>query len=160
MNMEESWLNFLKHSFQLDLLGEIPQLFRKPYCGTCSHWFLINKEGLHHLAVTSSPKEYEEILNDIDGKRHGIIRERDEVDVYTFFRFYGWCKRFPPMHRQSYSIIKFRTIFSLLNNSIPKKVSEYDFPLMPHESVCGEWREAKWVDDFVTENKLRTKSPT
>jgi putative acetyltransferase len=68
--------------------------------------------------------------------------------AYRDHRFYGWCKRFPPFQRSGYSIIGFRSLFSFLSRNIPQKVSEYDFPLMPHNSSCGEWKENRWVAEI------------
>jgi len=158
--IHEAWWNYLKE--ELDprttaFPSELPYLFREPHCATCSYWFLINGEGLHHLAITSSPKEYDEIINDLSGKRIHAYREKGRViDTYQDHRFYGWCKRFPPFQRSGYSIIGFRSLFSFLNRNIPQKVSEYDFPLMPHNSSCGEWKENSWVADFIS--KYRPKA--
>jgi hypothetical protein len=45
---------------------------------------------------------------------------------------------------------------SFLSRNIPQKVSEYDFPLMPHNCSCGEWKEGQWLADFV--QKFRGKA--
>jgi hypothetical protein len=155
--IHEAWWNYLKD--KLDprnraLPSELPYLFSEPYCATCSHWFLINEDGLYHLAVTSSPDEYDEILNDLSGKRICTYREKGEIkDTWLDHRFYGWCKRFPPVQRNGYSILRFRSLFSFLSRNIPQKISEYDFPLMPHDCSCGEWKEDNWVSDFVNKNR-------
>jgi hypothetical protein len=150
--VREAWWAYLSDMFP-DPLGELPYFFRDPYCGTCTHWFLINEDGLRHLALTSSPKEYDEIVNDMSGNRTGVYREKGVIkDTYRDHRFYGWCKRFPPVQRSGYSIIGFRTLFTFLSRNIPQKNAEYDFPLMPHSSSCGEWKQGSWVSDFVNKH--------
>lgn len=149
--IHESWWNYLK-SMSESRIGDMPYLFRDPHCGTCSHWHLIDEDALHNIAVTSSPKEYDEIFEGMSGKRLCVHREKGNVqDTYRDYRFYGWCKRFPPMHRGGYSVIGFRSFFTLLSRRVPNKISEYDFPLMPHDNTCGEWQEDKWVKNFLDE---------
>lgn len=151
--IRESWWKYLKDEFEFSTESP-PYLFRDPHCATCCHWFLINEEGLHHLSITSSPTEYDEIINDLKGKRHYTVREEGEIiDSYMDYRFYGWCRRFPPAQRNNYSIFSFRTLFTFLKRNIPQKVAEYDFPLMPHISSCGEWKESNWVPEFIKEQK-------
>ena len=152
--IHETWWNYLK--YMLDPMTtafplELPYLFSEPHCGTCSHWFLINGEGLNYLATTSSPREYDKIINDLNGKRMRTYRERGKViDSYRDHRFYGWCKRFPPLQRGGYSVIGFRSFYSFLSRNIPQKLSEYDFPLVPHDCSCGEWKENAWVPNFIS----------
>ncbi len=154
--IHESWRKYLEDMFANSLVpsDDMPYLFSDPHCGTCAHWFLINEDGLHHLAVTSSPSEYDEIIRDLSGERICVYREKGEyVDSYRDHRFYGWCKRFPPVQRGGYSILRFRSLFTFLNRNIPQKIAEYDFPLMPHNSSCGEWKEDNWLSDFVQKHK-------
>ena len=159
--IHEAWWNYLKD--ELDprttaFPSELPYLFREPHCGTCFHWFLINEDGLHHLAVKSSPDEYDERITDISGNRIGIYREKGKIkDTYRDYRFYGWCRRFPPVQRSGYSVLRFRSLFAFLSRKIPQKIAEYDFPLMPHNCSCGEWKEDDWVADFVNKNKRKAQ---
>jgi hypothetical protein len=155
--IHEAWWDYLKGIFEFSF-DDVPYLFRDPHCGTCSHWFLINEDGLHNLAVTSSPNEYDEIIKDLSGKRIYTYREKSEIkDTYRDYRFYGWCKRFPPVQRSGYSILGFRSLFTFMSRNIPKKVAEYDFPLMPHDSSCGEWKENSWVAIFINENNKKAQ---
>jgi hypothetical protein len=154
--IRETWWKHLNDMFDplLLVIEDLPYLFRDPNCATCFHWFLMNEDGLDHLANTS-PKEYQEVLTDLRGERIYHIREKDQMDdVYRSHRFYGWCKRFPPLFQhRGYSVIGFRSLFTFLSRHVPKKISEYDFPLMPFDSSCGEWKESPWVEDFVTKHK-------
>jgi hypothetical protein len=131
----EAWQRYLKDNCQSPF-GEIGWLFRGAYCGTCTHWFLINEDGLDHLATEASPREYyDEIIRDLNGKRIKDYKEHGKImDVYSDYRFYGWCRRFPPVQRRGYSILRFRSLLTFLSDHVPKKVAEYDFPLMPHDS--------------------------
>jgi hypothetical protein len=132
----------------------LPYIFQKPHCNTCVHWKLLNAEALDHIAI-SSPNEYDEIIKCFEGKRGRIVRDKGTVeDFYNEFRFFGWCKRFPPVYKQEgdYSIIRLRTLFSLLNSFNRKRIGEYGFPLMPHDEVCGEWKKDDWVDDWIKEH--------
>jgi hypothetical protein len=112
----EAWQRYLKDNCQSPF-GEIGWLFRGPYCGTCTHWFLINEDGLDHLATEASPREYyDEIIRDLNGKRIKDYKEHGKVQ------------------RRGYSILRFRSLLTFLSDHVPKKVAEYDFPLMPHDS--------------------------
>ena len=155
--IHEAFWKYLKNAFQYPTGEELPLEFRDSYCITCTYWFLINEAGLYHLAVTS-PNEHDEILRDLSGKRIETYREKGDIkDVYSTHRFYGWCKRFPPSQRNSYSVIRFRTIFSLINSNVPRNIAEYDFPLMPHDSSCGEWKEGPWVAEFISKHKWKAQ---
>jgi hypothetical protein len=146
----KTWWNYLRDLFAL---GGTPPLFELPHCATCSYWFLIDEEGLHHIALTSSPKEYDKIIDGLSGKLITAFKVDGKVeDVYQTHRFYGWCKRFPPVPRGGYSIIQFRSFASLLNRYIHRNISQYCFPLMPEDEWCGEWNKAKWVDSFIKTN--------
>lgn len=149
----KAWRGYLKNMLEPNYTGEKPWLFSNPFCGICAHWFIVRDRDLHHLATKASPREYDEIINDLSGNRLYDVREEgDIIDHYRAHRFYGWCKRYPPTQQGGYSIIGFRSIFTFLNRNIPQKVAEYDFPLMPHDSQCGEWKKGNWVDSFVKEN--------
>ena len=156
--IQKSWWNYLKKMFP-PLPGErLPYLFSDPHCGTCAHWFLIDYDGLHHLAITSSPSEYDNIVDDLKGNHIFDYRVNGEVeDVYTDYCFYGWCKRSPPVQRSGYSVVGFRSVFSFLSRNIPQKIAKYGFPLMPHDCSCGEWKENHWVADFVNKHMPASK---
>ena len=114
--IHEAWWSYLKEMFEFSFGEEVPILFESPHCGTCAHWFLINEDGLNHLAITSYPKEYDEIIKELSGNRVYAHREKGIVeDTYRDYRFYGWCKRYPPFQRSGYSIISFRSLFTLLS---------------------------------------------
>jgi len=155
--ISNAWWVYLKNMFKHGI-GDMPFLFETPHCGTCSNWFLIDEDGLDHIALTSAPGEYDEIIRDLKGERICDYREEGKIiDTYSDHRFYGWCKRFPPVPQSGHSIIGFRSFFSLLSRHIPKKVSEYDFPLMQHDNICGEWKKAKWVDKFIDQNRRKAQ---
>ena len=155
--IHEAWRNYLKGMFEFSI-DDIPYLFRDAHCVTRFHWFLIDEEGFYNLAVTSSPKEYDEIINDLSGNRVCTYKEKGEIkDTHRDQRFYGWCKRFPPVQRGKYSILGFLSLFTFLSRSIPQKVADNDFPLMPHDCSCGEWKENKRVADFVKENNKKSQ---
>jgi hypothetical protein len=152
--INEAWWTYLKDTFDSPIRGdELPIIFREPHCGTCSYWFLINNDGLDHVSKTSSPAEYDEIIKGLSGKRLFTYQDSKITDGWFDYRFYGWCKRFPPVQRSEYSILRFRSLFSFLIRRIHYKVAEYDFPLMPHDCSCGEWKRNKWVLDFINRNK-------
>jgi hypothetical protein len=155
--IHKAWWNYLKDMLDprtTDQPSELPYLFSEPHCATCFHWFLVNEHGLHHLADTSSTREYDGIIEDLSGKRICAYREEGEIkDTYRDYRFYGWCRRFPPSQRSGYPVIGFRSLFTFLSRHIPRRISEYDFPLMPHNCSCGEWKEDRWVADFVGEHR-------
>lgn len=183
--IHEAWWSYIEDMLNPRTTAfplELPYLISEPHCATCLHWFLIDEQGLNHLAVTSSPNEYDKIINDLSGKRFGVNKEYDKIckeydkiinnlsgkrfeaykekgeviDAYQDYRFYGWCKPFPPIQRSGYSVISLRSLFSFLSRNIPEKVSEYDFPLMPHDCSCGEWNEDHWVAEFIS--KYRPKA--
>ena len=75
----EAWWNYLKGMLDPKTTAfpsELPYLFGEPHCATCLHWFLIDGEGLHHLATTSSPREYDGMIDDLSGKRIRAYREK------------------------------------------------------------------------------------
>jgi hypothetical protein len=155
--IEENWKKYNEDMFKYSI-DEVPYLFQTPRCNTCTHWKLITSEALHHIAI-SSPNEYDEIMECLEGKQVRTFRVEGKIeDVYSDVRFFGWCKRFPPVHKQDYSIIRFRTLFSLLNRFIYKRVGEYGFPLMPHDEFCGEWKKDDWVDDWIKEHKSNRRT--
>jgi hypothetical protein len=78
-------------------------------------------------------------------------------DSYRDHEFYGWCKRYPPRHQDSYAIISFRSLFSILSRKIPKKIADYQFPILSHENTCGEWKQGDWVQKFIIDNKVKPK---
>ncbi len=65
--IQESWWNYLKKMFPPLPGHRLPYLFSDPYCATCTYWFLIDYDGLYHLDITSSPSEYDDIVNDLKG---------------------------------------------------------------------------------------------
>jgi hypothetical protein len=132
---------------------EKPRLFQDGYCGTCQHWSLLNSAGLHHIAITGPPSEYDEILEHMNGKKRYVYEGEEYTDTYSDYLFYGWCRRYPPTPRSGYYIGSIRSLFSRLIRYIPMRVSEYEFPLVTHECSCGEWKEAEWVADFIKRNQ-------
>ena len=147
--IREAWRNYLKEEFNPKIRIDpkhVPSLFRFPNCATCSYWFLITEAGLRHIIRTSSPHEYEEIIQGMSGRRLELGPES-----YRVHRFFGWCKRFPPAPRGGYSITGYRSIFTRLNRRILQNIAEFSFPLMPHEGQCGEWKKDEWVESFIEE---------
>ncbi len=101
--------------------------------------------------------DYKKIIEGIKGKIIKPYRESGKViDVYSDSRFYGWCKRFPPSapsKRIEYSIL--HIIIKLLLSHNHKYISEFRFPVMPHDECCGEWKKDQWVDERI--EKLSSK---
>lgn len=152
--IKETWTKYNQDMFKYSF-NEVPNLFQTPRCNTCSHWNLLGEEALHHISI-SSPKEYDEIIRGLEGKRIRTFKSEGKIeDVYSDFRFFGYCKRYPPASKGGYSIVGFRTLFTLLNRYIPKRIGEYGFPLMPHDEFCGEWNKGKWVDDWIKDNYFK-----
>jgi len=155
---EEEWQNYLKNFFQgiaapllVDEDSGLPYLFASPICATCQYWYPIHRDGLNQLPA---PHEYDLVEKGLNGK---IIKTvslgEGEHDAYSDHVFYGWCKRYPPTNRDTYSIIGFRSLFSLVSRKIPQKVADYQFPLLSHTNTCGEWKQGEWVESFVNEYK-------
>ena len=136
--------------------SELPPIFATPRCATCKYWRLLHRGGMDQIP---NPDEIELIEKGLTGKIMKSISfrvgTRDVDDVYADHEFFGWCKRYPPQHRESYSIIGFRSIFSLLTRNIPKKISDYQFPLMSHTNFCGEWSKAEWVEGFIEKQRAK-----
>ena len=163
MNSEEiynKWQDFLRN--ELDPSGmlsplDLPFLFSNPCCATCSYWFLLNGEELHLLGMTSIPRIYENIINGFNGKQTMYYKDKEDLDVFNIYRFYGKCKRFPPSHRNEYYCPRAWSFFSFFKKNILQKYYAYDFPLLPHDCSCGEWKQDGWVKDFIMENAPRYK---
>lgn len=155
---EDAWQKYLRNFFQgiaaplmVDEESDLPYLFANPHCATCAHWHPIHLDGLNQL---SAPHELNHIEAGLQGKiLKTVSLGNGEHDVYKDHEFYGWCKRYPPTYRDSYSIIGFRTVFSLVSRKIVQKISDYQFPLMSHMNYCGEWKQGDWVEDFINANK-------
>jgi len=115
----------------------VPVLSR-PVCGNCRHWKLINAEELSTMVSTP---EYDNIIG---GLSVGVVRVHapgtEDADPYSTKVFYGWCKRFPPNPRASYSVSGFRSLFSRMFLKTLLRISDLDFPLVNHENTCGEWK--------------------
>ena len=155
---EENWQNYLKNFFQgiaapllVDEESGLPYLFANPVCATCQFWHPIHRDGLNQLPA---PHEYDLVEKGLNGKiLKTVSLGEGEHDAYNDHVFYGWCKRFPPTNRDTYSIIGFRSLFSLVSRRIPLKVADYQFPLLSHLNTCGEWKKGQWVEGFISENK-------
>ena len=144
---ETLWWEYLSRfftGFSLDAAlfhqrGELHPIFATPRCATCKYWRLLHRDGMDQIP---NPDEIELIEKGLTGKYEG-------------HEFFGWCKRYPPQHRESYSIISYRSIFSLLTRNIPKKISDYQFPLMSHTNFCGEWSKDEWVEGFIEKQRAK-----
>ena len=153
--IQEAWRNYLKGLFEHSICQERPYLFRSNYCATCSHWSLLNEDGLRSI---DDPREYDEVVAGMSGRKIQFYDDgAGNRDVYSSHEFYGWCKRYPPQPKRKYSIIGFRSLFTLVNRTISQKVSSYDFPLISQDDSCGEWRKDDWVDPFLKEYEGKVK---
>jgi len=149
------WQNYIDDMFNYNLFGEKPYLFESSYCATCIHWYLLNEEGLHHVAITA-PNDYERIMIGLEGNIIKPVKEEGEIiDSYQDHQFFGWCKRYPPIIKNNYSILRIRSIFSRLATHVPKLISEFGYPLMPHDECCGEWGKDLWVDKRLNEEESK-----
>jgi len=156
---EKAWNEYLKDLFHglfasigFDDETELPFLFAYPHCATCTFWYPIHRDGIDQLLA---PHEIERVEAGLQGKLYkDVSLGDDEYDHYTYYEFYGWCKRYPPPHRDCYSIISFRSLFSLISRKIPQKLADYQFPILIHTNTCGEWKQGNWVKEFIKENKI------
>lgn len=156
---ENEWREYLKGLLQgftaaisFDDETGLPFLFAYPHCATCYFWYPIHRGGLNHL---SNPDEIEYVEAGLQGKLlNSISLGNDHSDTYWNHAFFGWCKRYPPRHRDYYSIVGFRTLFTLVSRIIPSKIADYQFPVLSHINTCGEWKQGDWVEKFIKENKI------
>ena len=155
---EEAWQEYLVNFFQgiaapllTDDESGLPYIFSNPLCATCQYWYPVHRDGLNQI---HAPQENDIIEKGMQGKILNTVSLGGGVnDAYESHIFYGWCKRYPPQQQDTYTIISFRSLFSLIARKIPLKISDYQFPLISHENTCGEWKQGNWVVDFINANK-------
>lgn len=137
LDMLEKWRKYVEvdQTNKIVHLGGKGQIYKMPMCGNCKHWYVLNEEDLK----TVEPRQQEQISKGFEGL---LIRSSPVADeVYTTHLFFGWCKRFPPIHRTEHSTKPF---LSRLITRIPMRIADYDFPIMSHENKCGEWSGQEW----------------
>ena len=154
MNKEkirELWTSHINESFEY-ALTQPPLLFRFPKCATCTHWQLLDEDVLEIISI-QSPTEYEQICRGMEGKIIRAYKEDGEIrDTYRDHLFYGYCKRFPPDLLESDSTLEIG-LFSIKNRKTPKILTPYRFPILPHEQHCGEWKQAEWAREELSERQ-------
>lgn len=151
--IKELWTQYINETFQ-NASTQPPYLFRGPNCATCLYWHLIDEDSLKMVSIYS-PKEYEHICHGMEGKIIRLHKEYGQIkDTYNDHMFYGFCKRFPPTWPESDSKTRIG-LFSITNVKMPKVLSGYRFPFLPHEEQCGEWKQGEWVKEVLSE-KLKS----
>jgi len=156
-NAEMGWWEFLRDKFQgpgafilFDNESGLPELFANPHCATCVYWFPVHRYGLDKI---TDPHEIQYMAQGLQGKIHMTVSSGGDHEGYNDYDFFGRCKRYPPPHRDTYSIISFRSLISLVSRKIPLKVADYSFPVTNYENMCGEWKKGDWVEEFIDKNK-------
>lgn len=154
MNKEkirELWEKYINELFEYSIT-QPPHLFSMPNCATCTHWHLLDEDVLEMISI-HSPREFEYVFRGMEGKIIKAYKENGEIkDTYNDYKFYGYCKRFPPALLESDSVLKIG-FFSITNVKIPGILSGYRFPIMPHEEKCGEWKQDEWVRKMLSERQ-------
>lgn len=153
----ELWEGYITSLFEYSPNPELPYLFASPFCATCKFWEILNAEDIDAISIVS-PKEYEAIRDGIEGKTLSAYKEKGQfVDAYNEHRFYGFCKRYPPIHIESrFSIIKYKFLFSFQSVKIEGFLDRFKFPILRHEQWCGEWNQSQWATDILN-SKNQTK---
>lgn len=143
--ISELWAKYINESFESSVT-QPSHLFSRPNCATCTHWHLADEDTLEMISIYS-PKEYEQICRGMEGKITKAYEEDGRTEgSYNVYMFYGFCKRFPPTCPESDSISRIG-LFSITNVKIPRILSGYRFPILPHEERCGEWKQDEWVKE-------------
>ena len=118
--------------------------FSDPWCETCEYWFFLRQDVIEQIEIYY-PNIYKHICDGMEGK---IIKGFEEngvvVDTYNDHRFYGFCKRYPPVIGDEDSVIKKIGLFSSSNTKIRKILDGYRFPVLPNNEWCGEWKLSQW----------------
>lgn len=106
-----------------------PFFLEEPCCITCKHWHLIeeNHFGIFH------------------GVERDIVVSRFEDAKNS--EFLGFCKRFPPLARNSCYPIR-QGLFKMISVIKPSRVSSFDFPVLEQSNMCGEWSEVEWLKTY------------
>lgn len=119
------------------------RLFDGHRCDTCEYWYLLNEDVLETISI-HFPEIYKHICEGMEGKIHQVYKEGGEFkDSYMTHKFYGFCKRYPPVIGEMDSIMKIG-LFSIKNIKIPQLLTGYRFPILHHEEKCGEWKMSQW----------------
>lgn len=135
--------NIGKDAIEYEGIGEsTPFFYEDLYCATCSHWKLLNETHL----VLFHGIERDMVMSGLDGVVINHYEPGEESKSYDY-TFFGFCKRFPPVTRNSYSLFR-QGVFGRVCGIKPGRISSCDFPITEHYNKCGEWKEVDWLASY------------
>jgi len=151
------WKNYIEELFKYArVVVEIPYIYSSPHCATCAHWKLFGEDELETISYESKDLsityKYERICEGMKGNLHKVLRySADDIDTCNFYRFFGFCKRYPPLsHDYGPFVIKPKPLW----RGATRFIFEYRFPITDQEQWCGEWKRGPWYwceKEFILE---------
>jgi hypothetical protein len=130
-----------------------PFFLEGTFCATCMYWNLLNETHL----VLFHEIEKDMVMSGLDGVVINHYEPGEESKSYDY-TFFGFCKRFPPVTRNSYSLFR-QGIFRRVCGIKPGRISSCDFPITEHYNKCGEWKEVEWLAPYKDDyKKLKSAS--
>ena len=149
----ELWDNYINDLFaDPSLIEDMPIMFASPYCGTCNYWQLFDEDEMEVMSEVMHDLEYERIRKGMNGTLYRVMQKNGEyIDNYRDYRFFGFCKRYPPLpNDKGQFVIKPKSL--LLKDT--EFIFEDRFPIIDHKQWCGEWKRSNsyWCErDFLIE---------
>jgi len=154
--IRELWSKYIEDEIEHSFLSLSFGIFNRHHCETCEYWYLLDEDVLKMISIYF-PDIYKHICEGMEGKIHQVYKEEGEVmDSYRTHKFYGFCKRYPPVIGEMDSVLKIG-FFSLKNIKLHQLLNGYRFPILPHEERCGEWKLSDWGKERLEEEKKKIK---